>query len=175
MNSRYLNVLRTGLLIGDVSLYGRFRNSADAADVIATAPERRHARFKPREFFSQFVRGESLELSSKVRGSPPRVRLNEHVNVVGHNFQRVNLSVQFCRPLIQQLSQAFLHGSDENLQAILGTPHQVILERVDGSSTNAISSINHETSVPPTLDIRKQINKEDRIPLPAEASSSLRF
>jgi len=176
VNSRYLNVLRiASFLVGDVSPDGRFGNGANAAHVVAPRPESRHARFEPREFFSQFVGREALELSGNVRRSQPRVGFNEHVNVIGHNFQSVNLSGQFLRLLVQKFSQAFLHGSEEHLQSVLGAPNQVILERVDRPETDAISGINHEPNVAQPLEIRKRLNKQDHNPLPAEASSSLRF
>lgn len=159
MNSRYLNVLRTGLLVGDVSPNGCFRNGADAADVVTAAPQRRHPRLEPRKLVPQFVRSESFELRCEVRRSQPRIGLDEHVNVVGHNFQCVNFGVQFLRLLVQQLAKPFFDRSNKHLQPILGTPHQVIFERVDRSDTDAIASINHEMSVAQMLDIRKKINR----------------
>ena len=160
MNSRYLNVLRTGLLVGDVSPDRRFRNRTDAAYVIAAAPERRHARFEPRKFFSKFVRRESFELGGNMRGSQSRVGLNEHVNVIRHNFQRLEIRFEFLRLLVEQLTKSFFNRSDKHLETILGTPDQVVFERVDRANTDAISGIHHETSVAQKLDICKQINRE---------------
>jgi hypothetical protein len=156
VNNRYLNVLRiAGLLVGDVAPYSRFGNCADAADVVTAAPESGHPSSQPRKLFSQFVGRESFELCRKMRGSQSWVRLNKHVNVVGHNFQGVKFGVHFLSLLIQQLSQTFFNRSDKHLQAILGAPHQVIFERVDRPNTDTISGINHEPSVAQKLDIRK--------------------
>lgn len=159
MNSRYLHVLRTGLLVGDVSPDGRFRNRTDAANVIAAAPKRRHARFEPRKFFSEFVRSESFELSRNMCGSQSRVRLNEHVNVIRHNFQRLDIRFEFLCLLVEQLTKSFLNRPDKHLETILGTPDQVVFERVNRQSTDAISGIHHETSIARKLDICKKSNR----------------
>jgi hypothetical protein len=166
VNNRYLNVLRTGLLISDVPPYSRFGNCADATDVVTAAPKSRHPSSQPRKFFSQFVRRESFELCRQMRRSQSWVRLNKHVNVVGHNLQCVKFGVHFLSLLIQQLSQTFFNRSDKHLQAILGTPHQVIFERVDRSNTDTISGINHETSVAQKLDIRKEVNRRTALLCP---------
>jgi hypothetical protein len=175
VNSRYLNVFRTGPLIGDVSPYGGFRNGADAANVITSTPETGQLRLEPRKLGSQLVRRESLELCRKMRGSQSRIGFHEQVNVIGHNFQRVNFSVQFLGLLVQELPQPFLHFADQHRLPILRTPNKVVLERVKGTCANSVPSVNHTSSVAQTLDICKKANREDRIPLPAEASSSLRF
>ena len=78
--------------------------------------------------------------------------------MVGHNFQPLDIGSQFLRLPIQQLPKSFLNGTNQNLQAVLGAPDQVVLERVDRSDPDAISGINHETSVARRLDIRNTIN-----------------
>ena len=160
MNSRHLKVLCiSSFLIGDVAPHGLLRNCPNAADVVAAGPERGHSRFKPRELFSQFVRGEPFELCRKMRGSKSGVRLNEHMNVVRHNFQSVNVGVQFFRFLVQQLPKPFLHRTNQNLEPVFGAPDQVILERVDRRSADAIAGINHEISVGHKLVTCKKLNK----------------
>jgi hypothetical protein len=159
VNSRYLNVLRTGFLICDVSPYRRFGNGADTAQVVATTPESGHSRFEPRKFFSQFVGCESLELSRQVCGSQSRIGLNKHVNVVGHDFQSVNFRVQFLGLLVQQLPKPFFNRPNQHLQSVFGAPDQMILERVNGPGTDAVSGIHPQSSVAQKLYTRNTINR----------------
>jgi hypothetical protein len=150
VNSRYLNVLRiSNLLVSDVSSHRRFRNRTDAANIVASTPESGHARLEPRKFLSQFVRSKSLKLCRNMCGSQSRVRLYEYVNVVGHDFQSVNLGLQVFRLLVQQLPKSLLNLSNQNFQSILGAPNQVIFERVRRSCTDSISGVNHNVSVTP--------------------------
>ena len=93
-----------GPLICYVSLDCRFGDSADASDVLRTAPQTRQIRLEPRKLFSKVVAGKSLELCCQSCWCHGRVTLNEHVNVVGHDFQSVNLCLNFFRFLVQQLS-----------------------------------------------------------------------
>jgi hypothetical protein len=81
------------------------------------------------------------------------------VNVVGHDFQSVNLGLQFFRLLVQHLSKSLLNLSNQNFQSILGAPNQVIFERVRRSCTDSISGVHQNVSVTPTLDIRKKTNR----------------
>ncbi len=106
MHNRYLNVLRTSFLVGDVSPYAGFRNGANAADVIASTPHAGQLRPEPREFTSQFVRCESFELRRDMRGSQSRVGLHKQVHVVRHNFQPVNFGFQFLSLLVQEFPQS---------------------------------------------------------------------
>ena len=155
MNSRYLLVLRTGFLFCDIPLHSGFRNSTKASHIVAPTPKARQSRLKPRKLFPKLVGRESFELSRQMRGSQSRVRSNEHLNVVGHNFQSVNLGVQFLRLSVQELPKSFLHGPYKYRLSILGTPHKVILEREDRACTDSIAGIHHEPSVEQWLDIRK--------------------
>ena len=143
MHSRYLNVLRTSFLVGDVSPYGGFRNGANAADVIASTPHAGQLRPEPREFTSQFVRCESFELRRDMRGSQSRVGLHQQVHVVRPNFQRVNFGFQFLSLLVQEFSQSLVNLADEYRLPILRAPNKVVLERVNGTRADSVSSVNH--------------------------------
>ena len=93
-----------GPLIRDVSLDCRFGDGTDAADVVAPRPPTRQIRLEPRKLFPKLVAGESLELCRQPCWCHSWVALNEHVNVVGHDFQSVNLRFNFFRFLIQKFS-----------------------------------------------------------------------
>jgi hypothetical protein len=159
VNNRYLNVFRTGLLIGDVSPYGGFRNGSQAAHVITATPKTGQPRFEPRKFASQFVRREPLELRGKMCGSQARVGLHEQVNVVGPYFQRVNFGLQFLGFLVEKLPQSLFDFPDKHRLSIFRAPNKVILERVKSARADSISGVHHATSVAQKLDIRKKTNR----------------
>ena len=158
MHSRYLNVLRTSFLVGDVSPYGGFRNGANAADVIASTPHAGQLRPEPREFTAQFVRCESFELRRDMRGSQSRVGLHKQVHVVRHNVQRVNFGFQFLRLLVQEFPQSLVHLADEYRLPTLRAPNKVVLERVNGTRADSVSSVNHVSNVNQKLEICKTVN-----------------
>ena len=159
MNSRYLNVFRTGLLVGDIPPNSLLRDCADAAHLVTAAPHAGQPRLEPRKFASQFVRREAFELRRNMRGSEARVGLDKQVNVVRHNFQRVNRGVQFLRFAIKQLPQSLLDGTNEYFESVLRTPDEVILERVQGSDADSVAIVNHTSSVARKLEICKKSHR----------------
>ena len=116
-------------LVRNIPFNGCLRDRTDAADVVAPRPQTRQIRLEPRKLFSKFVAGESLELCRQPCWCHSWVTLNEHVNVVGHDFQSVNFCLNLFRSLVQQFSQPLFQSIHEDALAILGAPHQVILER----------------------------------------------
>jgi hypothetical protein len=72
----------------------------------------------------------------------------------------LEIRFEFLRLLVEQLTKSFFNRSDKHLETILGTPDQVVFERLDRANTDAISGIHHETSVAQKLDKCKQINRE---------------
>jgi hypothetical protein len=159
VHNRYLNVLRTSFLVGDVSPYAGFRNGANAADVIASTPHAGQLRPEPREFTSQFVRCESFELRRDMRGSQSRVGLHKQVHVVRHNFQPVNFGFQFLSLLVQEFPQSLVNLADQYRLPILRAPNKVVLERVNGTRADSVSSVHHVCSVNQKLEICKATNR----------------
>ena len=158
MNSRYLNVFLkidlclgvfslSGPLIRDVSLDGRFGDGTDAADVVAPRPQTRQIRLKPRKLFPKLVAGESLELCRQPCWCHSWVAHNEHVNVVGQDFQSVNLRFNFFRSLVQKFSQSLRKRLHQDAFAVFRAPHQVIVERENRPSVDAVAIINHELTI----------------------------
>jgi hypothetical protein len=186
VNSRYLNVFlktdvclfyrirrrillsRLGPLIRYVSLDCRLGDRADASDVVRTAPQTGQIRLEPGKLFSKVVARKSLELCCQSCWRHRRVTLNEHVNVVGHDFQSVNLCLDFFRSLEQQLSQSLLKRVYKDALAILRTPHEVVLQRVHRTSVDPVAIINHALNSTPEFYSYQLSNQEaqeaDRFP-----------
>ena len=134
---------RSGPLIRYVSLDCRFGDRADASDVVRTAPQTGQIRLEPGKLFSKAVAGKSLELCCQSCWRHRRVTLNEHVNVVGHDFESVNLGLNFFRFSVQQLSQSLLKRIDKDALRILRAPHEAVLQRVQRASADSVAIIDH--------------------------------
>jgi hypothetical protein len=159
---------RLGPLIRYESLDCRFRDSPDASDVVRTAPQTGQIRLEPRKLFSKVVAGKSLELCCQSCWRHRRVTLNKQVNVVGHDFQSVNLGLNFFRFLVQQLSQSLLKPVYKDALAILRAPHEVVLQRVPRTSVDSVAIIDHALILTPAFDVCQLSNQEaqqaDRFP-----------
>ena len=155
---RQLWLSRLGPLLRYVSLDGRLGDSAGACDVVRTAPQTGQIRLEPGKLFSKVVAGKSLELCCQSCWCHRRVTLNEHVNVVGHDFQSVN----------QQLSQPLLKHVCKDALRILRAPHEVVLQRVQRSSVDSVAIINHVLISTQDFDSCQLSNQEaqeaDRFP-----------
>jgi hypothetical protein len=156
---------RLGPLIRYVSLDCRFGDRADASDVVRAAPQTGQIRLEPRKLFSKVVAGKSLELCCQSCWRHRRVTLNEHVNVVGHDFESVNLGLNFFRFSVQQLSQSLLKRIDKDALAILRAPHEVVLQRVQRTSVDSVAIIDHALISTEEFDSCQLSNQEtDRFP-----------
>jgi hypothetical protein len=75
------------------------------------------------------MRRESLELGRQPCWRRSPVALNNHVRVVGHNFQSVSLRSNLFCFLVQQFSQAFPQCLHEDTFAVLRAPPEVLAPR----------------------------------------------
>ncbi len=95
------------LLLFDVPLYGFLGDLADCANVVTPAPHARKTGAQLWILQTQPPRGISLEWVGETLRCFAWVALDKQVNVVGHDFQRLNRDVQFLRLLIKQGAQCF--------------------------------------------------------------------
>jgi hypothetical protein len=117
------------LLRFDVFANRGFRNVTDRTGVVATRPQGRNSGAKLAELSPHITAGDPFEPIHNFRHGKTRVEGNKQVYVVRHNFHRLNLPLVFCRHLVEQLLQTFLHLSRENRPAVLRAPHEVNFER----------------------------------------------
>lgn len=127
----------------DVATNRRFGYGSNAACVVAAAPERWQSRAERSELFSQLMRASALEATDQLSDASSRIRLDEQVNVVGHDLQCVDCSfeVESYRP--EDLAEPILDATNENFTAILRAPHEVVLERKEGTSVLPVAFGDH--------------------------------
>src|SRR5690606_31222378 len=78
----------------DVGANRFFGHMSHGYGVVATTPTRGNPGAKGREFFSQHATREAFKSINNLSYTPTRVKFNEQVNVIGHDFQRMNRHLQ---------------------------------------------------------------------------------
>src|SRR5579859_286688 len=137
---------RSGTLLRlDIGFHSLFRDCPDTADVVAAAPQAGQTRTQFGILLPQLPRGEALELIRQAMRSLTGWGREKQVDVVGHDFKRLNRHLQLRRFLLQQFSQIGFNSAYQNLTSVLGTPDQVILEGVDRAC--AAPSVSHTISL----------------------------
>ncbi|MCS3827228.1 hypothetical protein GGP85_002696 [Salinibacter ruber] len=90
------------------------------------------------ELISKNVSTGSLESVNDLVGSVPSVCLDEEVNMVGPNRQRIDLPLVLVGHFIKHLFQAICYRSLEYTRPTFRAPHEVILHRVDGVAASPV-------------------------------------
>lgn len=135
------------LLRLDVVLYRLFGNTSGRADKVATRPQRRQAGLEVRELLSQHSGGVTLELIGKALGRFGGVGAEEHMNVVGHDFKRLERHVYLCGLLSQKFFQSLFNLANQHRTAVLKAKDEVAFERKYRPAVFAIPSVCHALSV----------------------------
>jgi len=137
-----------GTLLGfDVVLDSLLRNAPGARDEVRTRPQRGQPRLEVRKLSSEYAGGVALELVRKALRRFGWVAADEHVNVVGHDFKRLNRHVYLSSLFRQKLSQALLNLADQDRTPVLGAKNKVVFEREYRPAVFAIPSVCHVSSI----------------------------
>jgi hypothetical protein len=89
------------------------------------------------------MRASALEAIDQLSDAPSRIRLDEQVDVVGHDLQCVDCSSEVDSYCLEDLAEPSFDATDENFTAILRAPHEVVLEREEGASVLAVAFGDH--------------------------------
>ena len=82
-----------------------------------------------RKLLSPDMGGVAIQATDKRSRCPGWIALDEQVDMIWHDLQRVNYQPILGSLLAQQSLQAFRYGPDEHGAAIFRTPHRVVLQR----------------------------------------------
>jgi hypothetical protein len=165
----------TRLLHLDISLDSFLGDVTDWAHVVASTPHVRQSGTQLGKLLAQYPGCIPLELVGKALGRFIRVALDEQVNVVGHDFKRLNHYIQFLSFLIQQGAQFLGNLADQHFAAVCGTPNEVILQRVNTACIPTIPCVDHRTSVlRHSVFVNYLHERRERLPLLPEGNSPRR-
>jgi hypothetical protein len=116
-----------------------FADVTNAACVVAPGPERREPAAQEPEFLSEDTAGVTFEPIGDLRDRKGWVTLKKQVNVIGHDFHRVNHKRKLIRLFEQQRFQTIGNSLREHRPAILWTPNQVKLQRENRAGIACVS------------------------------------
>ena len=116
------------LLAGDVLPDGCLTDVANGTSVVASGPQTRQAGAERLELRPHLPGCVSFETVDDLRDAQGRVGLDEQVNVVGPNLNRVNSNVELRRLLDQQVPQPGGDFINKDWPAVLWAPHEVVLQ-----------------------------------------------
>ena len=163
----------TRLLHFNIPLDGFFGNLAYRTDIITSAPQARQSGTKLRELLAQQARGITFELVGKTLRCFGWIAFDKQMNVVWHDFERLNRNIQLMSLLIQQRAQFFSDFPGQNFAAILWTPNQMIFQVENASCVAPIPFIAHGSRVSHSSLSVNYLLKEKRegLPLPPKGGS----
>src|SRR4029434_489228 len=139
--------LRPSLLVFDVAPDGRFRDVPDAANVVASAPQRRQLGTQMPEFLPQDARGIPLELCRKFGRGNAWITLDKQVHVIRHDFHRMQRGSKFSGFAVQQGLQALSTRTHQHRFTVFRAEHEVVLEGEDCASVACVPVMFHTTSI----------------------------
>ena len=108
---------------------GGLTDVTNAACVVAPGPKRREPAAQEPKFLSQDPASVTFESIGDRRERKGWVALKEQVNVIGHDFHRVNHKRKLIRLFQQQRFQTIGNSIRKDRPAVLRTPNQVKLKR----------------------------------------------
>jgi len=101
----------------------------NAARIVTSGPKRREPAAQEPEFLSQDTSGVTFDSIGDLRDRKRWITLKKQVNVIGHDFHRVNYQGKLICLFQQQRSQTLGNSIRENRPAVLRTPDKVKLQR----------------------------------------------
>src|SRR5271165_3811013 len=146
-----------------------------AACVVTPGPKRRESTAQESKFLSQDTAGITFESIGDLRDRKRWVTLKKQVNVIGHDFHRVNRQGKLIRLFKQQRSQTIGNSIRENRPAVLRTPDQVKLQRENRAGIACVprhAIIIHRANI---YSIQNLTKFQPAIPPLPEGSGSLAF
>jgi hypothetical protein len=107
------------------------------ADKVRAGPEGRKS-MQVVELVSKNVSTGSLESVNDLVGSVPGVCLDEEVNMVGPNRQRIDLPLVLVGYFMKHLFQSICYHPFEHTRSSFRAPHEVVLHRMDGVTASPV-------------------------------------
>jgi hypothetical protein len=98
---------------------------ANRTSIIRPTPQRGESAFQRRKFIAQNATRKPFKLGDNLGNTPRRVVFDKKMNVVWHDFKRMNCQPDFCGFLMQKLGKTALNIANQYLAAILRTPDYV--------------------------------------------------
>jgi hypothetical protein len=108
------------------------------------------------------MRRVALELVHEELNGQGGIALDTQVDVIGHNFKGVYRGAQLLGLLMDEGLQITLNTSDEYGAPILGAPHQVVRQAVDGPGMAAVAFGRHAASISDSCQL-SITGKEERV------------
>lgn len=159
------------LLLFDVASDTRLGDGPTRPGVVAATPKGWEPRAQRRELGAQVVRSAALEASGQFGNAQGGISLDEKMHVIGHDFQGVDRNPKLGGNFTQQLNKAAVNIAHEYGSTVLGTPHEVVLERED--RTGILSVLTHVQYYTHADDLVNNRKRRAAIPLSAKADSPL--
>lgn len=128
-------------LVLDICFHGLLTDMSYCTCVIRTGPQRGKTGLDPRELFPKFMGREPFESIDDLGYAPPGIAFHEQMNVIGHDFKRMNLHFELTGLLVEKNSKAFPNRAVKNGSSVFRAPHDVVLERKDGPSIFPVSGV----------------------------------
>lgn len=113
------------LLRFDVMPYRLFGYRTYGTGVIRPAPQRREPTSQRLKFIAQYAAGKPFELRDNLSNTARRVVFDKKMNVVWHDFKRMNCQPKFFCLLIHEFGEPVFDITNQYLAAILRTPDYV--------------------------------------------------
>lgn len=129
-------------LTPDVVLNDRGTCVTSGAYKMRTRPQRTHIA-KVRELLPQHAGCIALHHLDDLGSADVRRHADEQVNVIGHYFHSSDFAAQFGDTLNEQLIQSGTNGADQNLAAVLRTPNDMVIDRVNAVPLMRVFHSNH--------------------------------
>lgn len=119
----------------------------DRADKIAIFPEfsAPQPTLEARELSKNGTSTQTFEAGHDLRNRVPRRKRAKNVDMIGTDFHLFDHDVVLERDISEELFHALLYVTVQDISAILGRPHQMILGVIDGMRR---SSDNHVAILP---------------------------
>jgi len=125
----------------DIGLDGLFADMSDRACIVGAGPETWKPGTKERELLPEHVGRDSLEPIDDFRDAPPRIALDEQVDMVGHDLKGVDVHVHLLRLGAEESPEPATDHAAEDRLAVLGAPYDVVLEGEEGPGVLSVASL----------------------------------
>ncbi len=118
-------------LVFDV-LFDHFQGSAaNRRDEIRVRPEGRQPRLEPGVFLAQQPRRPTFDSTDQAMDTVLWIDFPQEVDMFRHDFQFNKLGTAFSTYVLDNLFKSDVNPADQHGTAVLGTPYDVILARID--------------------------------------------
>jgi hypothetical protein len=112
-------------LVLDIVAYRCLADVSHAPRVVGARPQGGQAAAQERKLLSQYAAGVAFESIGDLGDRKGRVTLNEQMNVIRHDFHRVNRQSKLVSLLAEQRFQAIGNSALKHRPAVLRAPNQI--------------------------------------------------